>query len=890
MTNTLQLLLHIPPKVNTGDSISAVELAELCYQYHYDKRNRLIRKKIPGKGTSSNWESIVYNNLDQPILTQDPNLKEAGKWLYTKYDPFGRVIVTGLHTHPSASQAEMQQIVNDFYAVNDEAWEEKSSSSMYNYYTNNSYPKNNYEVLTLNYYDNYTFDQENLELPAGTVIFDDLIESTTKGLLTGTRVKVLDEAKWITSVNHYNKEGRVIYTASYNDFLVSTDKIKYQLDFMGNVLKTESNHKKGTAPAIVIIDNFTYDHVNRLESHTQSINGGSPEMIAYNSFDELGQLIQKGIGNVASDTIRLQKISYGYNVRGWLKSINDIRNTDKLFNFKLSYNDPTSGTGLYNGNISRADWRTDNTDSGLKFYNYYYDNLNRLTSATANSSTYNVSNITYDKNGNIKTLRRGASNAYMDDLTYNYHNSEISNRLRKVTDAGNVNGFKDGSNTTNEYTYDTNGNLTSDANKGITAITYNHLNLPELVTIGGQIIDYTYDATGLKLKKEIPGKNTEYAGNFIYEGGTLQFISHTEGYVSYDGGQFNYVYNYLDHLGNVRLSYTDANQNNSDPVDLQIIQEKNYYPFGLTHQGYNGGGGGSAYGNAAANRYGFGGKELQDENISGNILDWYDVSARNYDPALGRWMNVDPLAQEFYAWSPYNYTYNNPVNFIDPTGMGPETIYKDEMGNTLANTNDGNNAIVVVANENKEAFKNELENTSVMLKDGARKNEEWISKYGEGMISEEGAKVQSWAVEAMGHDSSYEGLTLATVGVGLAAGEDALKGSTFRLFNKGGSNFSPKIYSSGWNGGSVGRIKTYGFASKALNYAGKFLGAYSVGSTGVDLLQGKTSPLEGTVDMIYGLIGTFGGKKGAFISASYELGKVAGPSKWYGTDDTKWFE
>src|SRR5690606_31608070 len=125
----------------------------------------------------------------------------------------------------------------------------------------------------------------------------------------------------------------------------------------------------------------------------------------------------------------------------------------------------------------------------------------------------------------IKTLRRGASNAYMDDLTYNYHNSEISNRLRKVTDAGNVNGFKDGSNTTNEYTYDTNGNLTSDANKGITAITYNHLNLPELVTIGGQIIDYTYDATGLKLKKEIPGKNTEYAGNFIYEGGTLQFIS-----------------------------------------------------------------------------------------------------------------------------------------------------------------------------------------------------------------------------------------------------------------------------------------------------------------------------------------------------------------------------
>ncbi|WP_417888153.1 RHS repeat domain-containing protein [Zunongwangia sp.] len=147
----------------------------------------------------------------------------------------------------------------------------------------------------------------------------------------------------------------------------------------------------------------------------------------------------------------------------------------------------------------------------------------------------------------------------------------------------------------------------------------------------------------------------------------LQFFSTPEGYVSYDNGQFNYVYNYVDHLGNVRLSYTDANQNNGNPVDLQIVQEKNYYPFGLTHQGYNDGG--SGLGNDAAKCYGFGGKELQDETFSGNSLDWYDFGARNYNPDLGRWMNLDPLAEAYVNSTPYSYALNNPIFFVDPDGM-----------------------------------------------------------------------------------------------------------------------------------------------------------------------------------------------------------------------------
>lgn len=71
---------------------------------------------------------------------------------------------------------------------------------------------------------------------------------------------------------------------------------------------------------------------------------------------------------------------------------------------------------------------------------------------------------------------------------------------------------------------------------------------------------------------------------------------------------------------------------------------------------------------AGAYQYKYNGFEYQDELGLG----WYDYGARNYDPALGRWMNIDPLAGKWNSYSPYNYTLNNPVNFIDPNG---EDVY-----------------------------------------------------------------------------------------------------------------------------------------------------------------------------------------------------------------------
>ncbi|WP_152640791.1 hypothetical protein [Flavobacterium sp. 316] len=108
--------------------------------------------------------------------------------------------------------------------------------------------------------------------------------------------------------------------------------------------------------------------------HKQQINSLPEQLITQNIYDELGQLISKKVGgtNVSPSAIGLQKVDCTYNVRGWLKSINDITTEDDLFAFKINYNDPEKATALFNGNISETFWKT-NSDNTLRKYEYSYD-------------------------------------------------------------------------------------------------------------------------------------------------------------------------------------------------------------------------------------------------------------------------------------------------------------------------------------------------------------------------------------------------------------------------------------------------------------------------------------------------------------------------------------
>ncbi|MEM9078773.1 MAG: DUF6443 domain-containing protein [Bacteroidota bacterium] len=676
------LTFVIPPKVNPADGISAIEMDELIYQYRYDQRNRIIEKKTPGKG----WEYIVYNELDQPVMTQDQLLKGKSQWLFIKYDRLGRVAYTGTTLNGSTRKVIQHRVNTGDYPLFESKSDTPSTiAGATVYYTKTTYPTTIHKVNTINYYDNYTFDIPTALENPGTV-YGTSITNNTKTLPTASKIRVLGTNQWTTTVTYYDKKARAVYAASKNDYLSTTNIIETQIDFVGKVIQSKTTHTKTGNTPIVTIDSFTYDHQGRVLTQTQKINEQDPVLIAANSYDKLGQVKAVEVGGTSTTLSTqgslngakgLQTIDYKYNIRGWLKSINEgTTDNGDLFGFEIKYMDPNQNlgaNGLYNGNISEVTWKTAN-DHIKRGYGYQYDNLSRITQATStDNGRYTLSNITYDKMGNILTLnRQGHTNAgattfgEMDKLAYTYNEG---NKLLQVTDTAHKNfGFKDGTNTANDYEYDLNGNMTIDRNKGITNIKYNHLDLPLEITFdnsSSKKINYVYDATGNKLKKTVTDGSkvtiTEYAGGAQYKNGTLEFIPHAGGYIepinSTPSGakEYQYVYQYTDHLGNPRLSYADRDNSGTITND-EIIEENNYYPFGLQQKGYN-----TAI-TGRKHNYKYNNTELEE----GLGLNWYEMPLRSYDPTIARWNRLDPVIH--HSLSTYNAFDNNPVFFADPSG------------------------------------------------------------------------------------------------------------------------------------------------------------------------------------------------------------------------------
>ena len=159
---------------------------------------------------------------------------------------------------------------------------------------------------------------------------------------------------------------------------------------------------------------------------------------------------------------------------------------------------------------------------------------------------------------------------------------------------------------------------------------------------------------------------------FEYKDNLLDRIAHTEGYITRrekranEGSEFVglnglvFQYNYVlkDHLGNTRVSFADVSGDGNIDPNTEVSQVNMYYPFGLNAEGnWNGAGG--------ANKYQYNGKQWDDDFGLG----WNDYGARFYDPAMARWVTVDPLSEIMRRHSPYNYAFDNPVRFVDPDGM-----------------------------------------------------------------------------------------------------------------------------------------------------------------------------------------------------------------------------
>ena len=622
---------------------SSANLDLYAFQYKYDGRNRCIWKKLPGAG----YMEMVYDNADRLVFSQDGNQRAltSGNWTYYKYDGLNRLTEQGTCTNKVTTSG-----------------------------TN---------VLVQHFYDSYAFRSQ-----AGfnNSNFPDDASGNGKGALTASVATVLGSSNKIYTAYYYDIKGRVAKTVQSN-LLGSYDVTATIYTFTDKPATVTHTHTASGKPTRTEMYTYSYNHADRLLKVEHTL-GGTKITLADYAYDNLGRLQSKSLHGSATN-----KLTYAYNVRGWLTGISGSKFTQNLY-----YNNG-NGTAKYNGSISSMTWKAGN-ESTVRGYKFTYDGLDRMLNATygetagisTNANRFSENVTGYDKNGNIKTLQRygqTAASGYglIDNLTFTLGGNQLTRVDDAVATSAYNNGFefKDGVKQANEYNYDSNGNLTKDLNKGITNISYNCLNLPSVVTFSdGSTITYTYAADGTKLKTVhktgSTTTTTDYCGNVVYENGVQKLLLTEEGYVTLSDGKYHY---YLkDHQGNNRVVINQSG----------TVEEANhYYPFGGVF---------ASTGNTQPYKYN--GKELDAKKG----LNWYDYGVRMYDAALGRFATVDPSAENYFNTSLYAYCGNNPISRIDPTGAD---WYEDKQGNLRwqegsealkGYTNIGSSASIALGNDN----------------------------------------------------------------------------------------------------------------------------------------------------------------------------------------------
>ncbi len=699
---------------------------ELCYFYTYDGRKRMISKKIPG----AEPVYMVYDKRDRLVLSQDGKMRHenANNYLFTKYDALNRPVMTGIITITGL----IETIRSNFDNYTDVMFEtySKTSNSPFCYSFDNSYPDgytiSSGNILTATWYDDYSWatgsNFEFSDFASSDTDFPDTKSDKTKGLVTGTIAKNLGNCSsglttltYNTSSIYYDDYGNVTKSISQNH------KYEYDVTYTQYepithaVLKTTEAHYYNPIDnnPLIITKEFSYDHTGRLLETTYKVNSEDAITLNAMQYNEMGEVITKYLHSATTGNANktfIQKEDFKYNIRGWLTAINDptLSTDNDVFGMNLYYNNVDGlessrvpNGGNYNGNISAMKWGAMGDDTPIRGYGFTYDKLNRLTSGlygeTDNLSSsigkYSLNFVTYNDNGNIKHLKRFYNWNTSDDLIYNYLNSGKSNQLANINIANSattdISGVEDYVlRSSSDYDYDDNGNMTFDPGKN-THITYNLLNLPECVTFeNGSKIFFHYNAAGNKIAKYIENisstnETTEYIGNIVYYNDDISFIGTEEGRIipTEENGstKWHYEYTMKDHLGNSRVTFTD----NLIPGSVEVMQISNYYPFGLvmTQKNFQ-----ASSVNYPENKYLYNGKELQNDELGGISLGWYDYGFRMYDAALARWHVIDGHAETYYSWSPYNYVLGNPINLIDWLGLDP--VYRN--GKYYETDDDGN--------------------------------------------------------------------------------------------------------------------------------------------------------------------------------------------------------
>jgi RHS repeat-associated protein len=612
-------------------------------------------------------------------------------WLFHKYDALGRTILTGMYNgDKGSSDNENVRADNMQSRWQNQLSRESRDDSQTCGYTWNTFPTDpgSVTVTQVNYYDDYSYANSGLsQLDYQAKTGYDAQHPSAKGLLTGTRSRLLTAGaggnEWITAVYYYDYKGNVVQKRATNQ-LGGYDCEYYVYGYNSQVKKKYIEHSSTYQSSVTEEYEYSYDAQLRLTGVTHSLNGASPVSLAGYTYNNLGQVETQATGG-------LETATYAYNIRGW-----ETSRTGSRFSESLYYtNSPKSGgQAYYGGNVAVLTWKSPANNSTLKGYSFEYDALGRLQAAqygeggslSANTQRYDEA-FTYDKHGNPLTIKRyGRRDLYgdgsyglIDDLTMPPY---TGNYLLEVADAAgdlshsDLMEFKDGiNNPGEEYIHNCFGGLTSDYNRKICYMRYNYLALPQSVQFRyGHRIEYAYDAGGMKRTvryreashdmgywpwdDRVPAESDflpspltkQYTGNKVYENNGLKLILTENGYIEKTGGTYTRYYYLKDRLGNNRIVMNASGS---------VVQMTNYYPSGTVMAEL------PARTDQGVQPYKFGDKELD----RSNGLDFYDFVWRQYDPTLMRFTTPDPLAEKYYAISPYVYCANNPVRYVDPTGM-----------------------------------------------------------------------------------------------------------------------------------------------------------------------------------------------------------------------------
>lgn len=629
-------------------------LRATAYRYQYDARGNIIYKRLPGREP----QYMVYDQAGQLVLSQDGNQRPSDKWTMCIYDTLGRLL--------AIREVEISERHEDIVTYFADKWHVSDYGS-------------NPKPLVVNYYDDYSFLSSLSQTDRTKLHFVrepgfDKKDDYSVGLQTGMRIYNLSEDGNTTTAYYYNADGRIIQsrsTCNGGGYLISNTE--YLFD--GSIAQQLTIHEKEDS---VIRERYryTYDHVGRALNTRYQLNNDAEITLSSFSYDSIGRLVQNLLYQNQGTT------TYSYDMRNRLKTANN-----KHFSEELFYADhPSEGvTPCFNGNISAI--RTAWTDTA-NTYIYAYDSQNRLLSSKrlTDYAAHNSELFGYDEMGNITSLKRFSGNRIIDSLDLDYGND--GHQLLKVTDQGHnadlystIEYHNAAAQTDTAMFYDANGNLIRDLDRGISAIRYNILNLPDTIQFcnGGQIVNF-YDAAGRKYKSitytniaSVIPQQYDFA-HYSFETDSIEYlvteyteniekrhskrdttvrIHNTIGYYS-DSTYYHYI---KDHLGNVCAVVNSERDS--------VVQRIMYYASGVPMAQSMG---------RDVQPYLYNGKEF----IESHGWNTYDYGFRGYYAPTGRFTTIDPLAEQTPWQSPYAYAGNNFINAIDwmgLSGMNTSTLH-----------------------------------------------------------------------------------------------------------------------------------------------------------------------------------------------------------------------